>query len=188
MILRTLTLSFALALAAVTTPAGAETDGVSVEVIEQNDGTRTLVHEGVIDAPVPAVWAALATPEGWKLWGPKEAWLDFRLGGSIETSYNAGAKPGDAQNIRHRILAYVPEQMIALQVAKVPEGAFKEGLLDGMWSVYELEPVGDSQTRLRVIGIGYKSDPDSSQLLEFFKGGNTYSMQMLEQNIKAAGQ
>lgn len=186
--IRTLITASALLLAA---PATAQDETITAEVIEESDGTRTLVHEAVIHAPVADVWATLSTAEGWKHWGPKEAWFDFRPGGEIETSYNAGAKPGDGQNIKHRILAYVPERMIALQVAKVPDGAFKPGVLDGMWSVYELTPVfvadphnREDATELRIIGIGYKSDPDSSQMLEFFKTGNVYSIEVLKKVLE----
>ena len=185
--IRTFIVATALVFAA---PVWAQDDTATAEVIEESDGTRTLVHEAVIDAPVADVWATLSTAEGWKMWGPKEAWFDFRLGGEIETSYSAGAERGSPLNIKHRILAFVPERMIALEVAQVPEGAFKPGVLDGMWSVYELEPIiiADAHaqteaTRLRITGIGYKSDPDSSQMLEFFKGGNVYSIEMLKQAL-----
>lgn len=171
---------------AIAGPASAQQAEVSVEVVEQADGTRTLVHEAVIEAPVAQVWAALSTADGWKMWGPKAAWFDFRTGGTIETSYVEGAKPGDGQNIVHRILAFVPERMIALQVEKVPDGAFEPGALEDMWGVYELEPVGDDQTRLRISGVGYRSDETSSRILEFFKSGNVYSIQLLEKNLAAA--
>ncbi|GAA4044508.1 SRPBCC family protein [Parerythrobacter jejuensis] len=187
MTIRSIWAALVLAALSVASPIAAQGPDVLSRVVEETDGTRTLIHEATIDAPVDAVWATLSTADGWKAWGPREAWFDFRIGGSIETSYVAGAAPGDAQNIQHRILAYVPERMIALEVIKVPEGAFEPGVLDGMWGVYELEPLENGKTRLRILGLGYKSDETSSRILEFFKSGNAYSIRMLEQNLKQAG-
>ncbi|ABC64296.1 SRPBCC family protein [Erythrobacter litoralis] len=185
MTLKTLRQAVALAALVAAAPAAANEAAITSSVVAENDGTRTLIHDAVVEAPVADVWASLSTAKGWKAWGPKEAWFDFRIGGSIETSYSEGAQPGDAQNIRHRILAFVPERMIALGIEKVPDGAFEPGVLDGMWSVYELEPIDEDTTGLRIIGLGYKADEASSRMLEFFKSGNAYSIRMLERNLQA---
>lgn len=167
-------------------PVAADDSNISSEVIEQEDGTRTLVHDAVIDAPASAVWAALSTAEGWKMWGPKFAYFDLRLGGRIETGYHDNARLGDPQNIVHRIIAFVPERMIALQVAQAPKnGPVDIELIKQVWGVYELEPLGDNRTRLRISGVGYGSDEASSQILEFFKSGNVYSIEMLRRNLAA---
>lgn len=164
----------------------AETGPISAEIVEESDGTRTLIHEAVIEAPLKAVWSALSTEEGWKAWGPKFARFDLRQGGSIETGYHDGAKPGDAQNIRHRILAFVPERMIALKVEKVPEGGpVNLDTMSSMWGIYELESLGDNSTRLRISGLGYGPNEASSQMLEFFKTGNVYSIELLRKNLAA---
>ncbi len=49
---------------AVSAPVSAERGEVTIEVVEENDGTRTLVHEAVIDAPVAEVWKVLSTRRG----------------------------------------------------------------------------------------------------------------------------
>ncbi|NVE95746.1 SRPBCC family protein [Altererythrobacter lutimaris] len=160
---------------------------ITSEVIEENDGTRTLIHESVIDAPVADVWAALSTEEGWKMWGPSTAWFDLRLGGSIETSYYPDTIKGDPRNIVQRIIAFVPERMMALQVLQAPEGGpVSLETIKQTWGVYELDPISETQTRMRIIGLGYGGDEGSSRMLEFFKSGNVYSINLLKKNLADA--
>ena len=170
-------------------PLAAQESDISVEVIEENDGTRTLVHEVVVEAPVDRVWATLTTEEGWKMWGPKFAKFDLRLGGSIETGYHEGATPGDPMNIRHRILGFVPERMIVLKVEQAPaRGPVNIETLAPMWGVYELEPLGESSTRLRISGLGYGTSKAHEQMIEFFKHGNIYSIELLRENLAASAE
>ena len=180
------TLVLAVASLALASPSLAETDAVTAEIIEHEDGSRALVHEAVIDAPISAVWTTLSTAEGWKMWGPRAAWFDFRIGGTIETAYASGAERGGDQNIVHRILAYVPERMIALKLEKAPTGAFDPAVFEGTWGGYELEPLGTDRTKLRIIGAGYRSDEASTQMLEFFRTGNVYSINMLKKGLADA--
>ena len=157
---------------------------VHSNVIEESDGTRTLVHVAEVDAPIADVWATLTTPDGWKMWGPSFAVFDLRLGGSIETGYHEGAYAGDPQNIRHRILAIVPERLIALKVEQAPaRGPVNMDMLASMWGVYELEPLGVDRTRMTITGLGYGSDDASLRMLEFFKAGNAYSIELLKKNL-----
>lgn len=172
---------------ALATPGLAAAPDITAEVIEENDGTRTLVHEAVIDAPVGDVWATLSTEAGWKMWGPRFAHFDLRHGGSIETGYHEGADRGDPRNIIHRIIAFAPERMIALQVVQAPEGGPADpAAVKQVWGVYELEPLGENRTRLRISGVGYGSDEASTRILEFFKAGNVYSIELMKQNIASA--
>ena len=168
-------------------PIPALAQDITSEVIEENDGTRTLVHEAVIDAPVAEVWAALSTEAGWKMWGPRFAWFDLRFGGSIETGYHEDAVRGDPRNIVHRIIAFVPQRMMALQVIQAPEGGPADAeAVKRVWGVYELEPLGETQTRMRISGLGYGRDEASSRMLEFFKAGNAYSIELLRKNLASA--
>ena len=177
-----------LAIAALTlaAPLAAQDEPVTAAIIEHSDGSRSLVHEAVIDAPVERVWATLSTAQGWKMWGPQEAWFDFRIGGTIETSYVAGSGQGSDQNIIHRILGFVPERLIILQLEQAPAGGFDSSVFDGTWGVYELEPFGEDRTRLRITGAGYGDDEGSTQMLEFFKSGNVYSIEQLKAALEVA--
>ena len=78
----------------------------------------------------------------------------------------------------------MPQRLIALQVEKVPEGGPVDmETLARLWGVYELSPVEENRTKLRISGIGYGADEASSQMLEFFKSGNVYSIDLLRRNL-----
>lgn len=189
MIIRAVKPALAAVALALAIPALSQQSNVAVEVVEESDGTSTLIHEAVIDAPPGRVWATLSTVDGWKMWGPQFAQFDLRIGGSIETAYHADATAGDDRNIRHRILALVPERMIALKVEQVPAGGpVDPALLENIWAVYELEPLADGTTQLRISGLGYGNDDASQQLLGFFKSGNVYSIELLQKNLAAANE
>lgn len=176
----------ALAVASFAPGVSANAQDINSSITEEADGTRTLVHESIIDVPIAQLWESFTTVEGWKLWGPQEAWIDLRLGGTIESSYTAGAEPGDPTNIVHRILAMVPERMIATRLDRIPEGGpVPASVMQATWAVYEMEPVDDERTRLRITGLGYLPGEEFDRVIGFFESGNTYSIQLLQANIAA---
>jgi len=167
-------------------PAAANSDDVLSTVLDQSDGTRTLVHEVEIDAPIEWVWWTLSTEEGWKTWGPRFAYFDLRHGGSIETGYHEDSERNDPRNIKHRIIAFVPERMLVIQVEHAPEGGPVDvETIRDVWGVYELQEIGEERTRLRISGVGYGSDDASSQVLKFFESGNVYSINLMRRNLAA---
>lgn len=178
--------SAALALA-FSSPLVAASDDILATIVENEDGSRTLIHEAIIDAPVSRVWASFTTEDGWKNWGPKFARIDLRQGGSIESSYYADTAVGDPRNILHRIIAMVPERMIAMRLERVPEGGpVSEVVMVATWVVYELEPIGDAQTKLRILGLGYQQGEEFDRVIGFFHSGNAYSIELLKKNLAAS--
>jgi uncharacterized protein YndB with AHSA1/START domain len=159
---------------------------VALTVIEERDGTRTLVHSVIIRAPVDKVWAAFATAEGWRSWAVPFAQVDFRVGGIIETSYDPAAKTGAANNIQNKILAYVPGRMLAFQAVKAPQGFPGAAQLPSLWNVAELEMLKDNRTRVRLSSLGYGRDAGPELLFQFFKQGNAESLALLQKSLEQA--
>ena len=143
------------------------------------DGMRILRHELIVDAPRDDVWKAFTTSEGWISWAVPVAFIDFRLGGTIETSYNPEAKLGDPANIRHEIISYMPGEMISLRVMQTPpQFPFRE-LMDGMWAVFTFEDMGEDKTRIISSGAGYLEGEGYDTLYGFFESGNAVSLLQL---------
>lgn len=159
---------------------------VESEIITEPDGTRTLIHRTVIDAPPAKVWTAFSTEEGWKYWGVAFARMDVRNGGSIESGYVPDATAGDPRNITHRILAMVPERLMAIQVSKAPPEPIDPELFKSMWAVYELEPLPGERTQLTISGYGYGEGEQYDRMLSFFERGNAYSIKLMRTNLAAA--
>ena len=63
-----------------------------------------LVTEGMIQAPVDAVWAAFTTKEGQESWNVAHAEIDLRIGGVMRTHYDAAGRIGDPNTIENTIL------------------------------------------------------------------------------------
>ena len=79
------------------------------------------VTEGMIAAPVDAVWAALTTKEGQESWNVAHAEIDLKIGGKMRTHYDAAGRIGDPNTIENTILCFEPRRMLAIQVTNPPE-------------------------------------------------------------------
>lgn len=158
-------------------------DPITVSTSQALDGSLTLVHETVIDAPLAQVWEAIATAEGWRTWAVPVAWS--AAPDLIETSYTPTASPGDAATIRQRILASVPGRMIAFRTVKAPEGFPDFDVFSRTTGLFELEPVGERRTRLRFTGAGYPDTDAGRRLVGFFEQGNKVSLERLRARFAA---
>lgn len=154
---------------------------VSISEARAIDGTHVLSHEIVVSASVEDVWAAIASPEGWTSWAVPVAWSPEP--GVIETSYTATAQPGDPSTILQRILAAVPERLLVFRTLRAPAGFPNFETFARVTSIFELEPLGDSRTRVRLTGAGYADDEAGRQLLGFFREGNRISLERLRQRF-----
>lgn len=158
-------------------------DSIIVEQRRAPDGTLTLVHESVVDAPVAEVWEAIATAEGWRTWAVPVAWSSPEAPDELETSYDPAARPGDPQTIRHRVLARVPGRMIAFRTVKAPEGFPHFEIFGQTTGLFELEAVGADRTRVRVTGAGYPDSEAGRQLIGFFREGNRITLERLRRRF-----
>lgn len=84
------------------------------------DKQRVVRLEVEIPASISDVWSAFTTAEGLVSWMAPVAATDLKVGGIMEASYNPSAKIGDPANIKNRIISYVSESMLSLQVAQFP--------------------------------------------------------------------
>ena len=121
-------------------------------------GTRTQIHEIVIDAPIEAVWKAIADAEELTRWFVEEAWVEPGVGGSIAISW------GGDKSEPSRIEAWEPNQKLRLALAPLKMGKMKhEGT---MVNEYTLER-RDGRTLLRLVSSGI---PDSTDWDGFYNG------------------
>lgn len=141
------------------------------------DGTYLMTHDAVVEAPPAEVWAAISTVEGWKSWAVPVAWSSAP--DIIETSYSPSAAPGDASTIRQQILLRVPERLMVFRTVKAPAGFPDFDTYAKVVSAFELDPVGEGRTRVRLTGTGYPDTDAGKRLLGFFESGNKASLDAL---------
>lgn len=156
---------------------------VRSERLAESDGTLTLVHEAVVDAPPAGVWQVISTVEGWKTWAVPVAWSDPSDPDVFETSYDPAAQPGQPQTIRQRVLARIPGRMMAFRTIKAPAGFADFDHFKNTLSVIELAPEGEGKTRVRLTGVGYPDTEAGHRLLGFFEQGNAATLEMLRRRF-----
>lgn len=154
-------------------------DPVSVVVRTEADGSATMTHETVVDASAAAIWAAIASAEGWKSWAVPVAWTPAEDPDLLETSYSLDARPGGPGNIKQRFVARIPGRLLAFRTVQAPQGFPDFDTYAKVVSVIELTPVAEAKTRVRLTGTGYAGTDAGKRLLGFFRRGNSASLEML---------
>jgi uncharacterized protein YndB with AHSA1/START domain len=145
------------------------------------DGTRTMHLSIEVPAPAAEVWTALTTSEGWRGWAAPMAQVDFRLGGVIETSYNASAVPGAAGNIRNEIVAFVPHRMFAIRNVQAPlKTSFDVPTFQSLHTVVFVDAVDDRRSRVSFVQPGYRSGEPWDTVYKHFAWGNAWTLEQLK--------
>jgi uncharacterized protein YndB with AHSA1/START domain len=140
----------ALAIACWATPLFAA-DPVKIEDTSYRDadGHRVQQLKVVIDAPVKDVWDAFTTDTGFERWAVPVAHITLGNDGMMESSYLLTSKIGDPDNIKNRIVAYLPEKLLVIRNEHVPKGApFDPVLIATIRTVMLFEDLGDGRTRI----------------------------------------
>jgi uncharacterized protein YndB with AHSA1/START domain len=152
------------------------------------DGGHVLQHRIVIPASLDSIWWAFTTTEGVQSWAVPLAHVDFRLGGIWESSYQPGARIGDAGNIRNRFISFLPRRMISMQAIDAPPGFPHPDLLPELFTVMEFQPLGEAGVRVTVSGVGYRTGQEYDAIRSLFDQGNAWSLQQLHRRFtKGAG-
>jgi uncharacterized protein YndB with AHSA1/START domain len=147
-------------------------------------GDRTLCHSIVVEAPAAEVWRLWSTTEGLASWVAPVVAIDLRVGGDWEASYNPQARIGEAGNIRNRVVAFVPERLLVIQIADSPRGFAHEDLARELTTAIELEPIDAEHTRVRVSMLGFGETEGFEQLRQMFDAGNAYTLRKLAERIE----
>lgn len=147
--------------------------------------TTAIVAEAIIDAPTEAVWNAWATGGGLRSWLAPHAEIDLRVGGLMRTNYARQGSLGDSTTIENTILSLDPHRMLSIQVSQIPKGFPFPNAVQQMWTVMYFEPVGPDRTRVRVVGLGFRSDAESQRMRAFFDKGNAMTLQQLQRHFSA---
>jgi uncharacterized protein YndB with AHSA1/START domain len=142
-----------------------------------------IVHDGIVEAPLEAVWAAWATSDGLRSWLAPHAEIDLRVGGLMRTNYSAQGVLGDPQTIENTVLSFEPQRMISIKVAKSPTGFPFPNAIKQMWSVIYFEAAGATRTKVREVSLGFGTDEESQKMRAFFDQGNATTLKQLQRHF-----
>lgn len=143
-----------------------------------------IVSQVTIQAPVSRVWKAWATSDGLRGWLAPLASIEVKLEGLMRANYNPQGSLDDDGAIHNRILAFEPERMLAIKVAKTPKGFPFPTAVQSMWTVLHFLPQGADRTELRIVGLGFTDEPESKAMRDFFQKGNDYTAAQLKQYLE----
>lgn len=150
-------------------------------------GSRVLQLSIELNAPPRAVWDAFMDAPTVRRWSAALALIDLRQGGTMEESYDAGARAGDPENIRHEIIAYVPGQIAVFRNTNAPSALPGRELYKRVVSVLEVQDIGGGRSRLTLSQTGYAKGPEFDTLYAFFSEDNAELMESLKAALERPG-
>jgi uncharacterized protein YndB with AHSA1/START domain len=174
----------ALAGAARAEPSWRDFPGVSNTSFTEPSGDRSLQLAITVPATPHEVFQAFATSEGFSSWAVPVAKVDLRVGGLIESSYDARAKIGDPNNIKNAILGYVPDRLLIIRNVQAPAGFADPELFGKTVTMIEFQPVGPKATRVMLTNAGYGQGERWSTLFGHFEWGNAYTLEKLKERFE----
>lgn len=152
------------------------------------DGSRTLQESVVIDAPVAALWKAFVDPVEFRRWNAPVAFVDLRTGGTLEASYDPAKRQGDPDNIKQRIIAYLPERLIVFQNIQAPAALPGREAFQKVVAILEYQPLSPTRTRVTLSQAGWGADAASDGLYNFFRSGNAQLLAHMRAVYDAGGE
>jgi uncharacterized protein YndB with AHSA1/START domain len=148
------------------------------------DGDRVLQLSIVVAASPAQVWDAFTTAEGYRAWVAPVSAVDLRIGGDIESSYDPNAKIGGPDNIRNRIVAYVPQRLLSFRNVQAPKALPHRELFGEIVTTLEIEDLGAGRSRVSLTAVGYGQGEGFDVLYRHFEWGNAYSLNELKKRFE----
>jgi uncharacterized protein YndB with AHSA1/START domain len=159
----------------------AETPSKSPDVVDTSfvtpDGQNDLQQSVVIDAPVAVLWKSFVDPKEFARWNAPVAAIDMRVGGSLEATYNPKHAIGDPNNIKHRVITFLPERLIVFQNIQAPKELPNAEKFQRTVIIVQFEPLGPAKTEVTLSCTGFGADPGSQQIYRFFQEDNAEELE-----------
>ena len=158
--------------------------GVSNTSFTEPSGDRAIQLSIDVPAAVHDVYAAYTTTKGFSSWAVPVTQVELRVGGIMESSYDATAKIGDRNNIRNEIIAYVPERLVVIRNVHAPSTLPDAELFQRTVTVIEFAALDDHHTRVTMTNAGYGAGEGFARLYRNFEWGDAYSLAQLRQRFE----
>ncbi len=160
--------------------ATADFPNVRDDSYTEANGSRVLKLSIIIDAPASKIWKLLISSEGWQSWAVPVAWVDFGIGGMIETSYTATAVRGQPGNIKNSIVAYVPQQLLVLRNVQAPPKFEHAEEFGKTVTALNLRSISKNRSQVELDGVGFLAAPAFDTLLKKFRFGDSWTLEHLK--------
>jgi uncharacterized protein YndB with AHSA1/START domain len=151
------------------------------------DGTRFYEDSLVIRASPKQLWNAFTDANAYRRWAAPVSSVDFRIGGTIEASYDPDGHLGDPQNIKNEFIAYIPGRLLVFRNVQAPSRLPGREVYGDTIKTLEFTPLDATHTRVTVSGVGFGKGASSDQLYAFFSAGDGEMLTTLKRAMEASG-
>ena len=125
-------------------------------------------------------WKMVSTSEGVRAFIAPVTDVEMKYNGHYYTNYQPGSKIGDPGTIYNTVLAYIPQQMVAVHV-KLGKAIFPVAVADAdrLNAILEIKDLGDNRVRVSETMVGWQTGADWDKVYSFFQTGNAYVLGQL---------
>jgi uncharacterized protein YndB with AHSA1/START domain len=156
-----------------------------------HDGLDPLRLEALVPASLADVWRCWSTPEGAQTFFAPHVEIELALHGRLEVWWSPDAPPGQRGAEELRVLAFVPERMLAFEWSAPPQ--FARARAERTFVVVELEPLEGKGTRVVLHHVGFAEEarkrPELAaewrEVREYFQGAWPTVLAALEQRFRS---
>lgn len=185
------------------TPADRQIEGFFREGNAQLLEKMKAVYDSAPVAPAPApyeraltqsvefagdkacVWRQVSDEAAIRAQGIPFAHVELKNGGLMEEGFEPQPKPGET--IRHRILTYLPGDLMVLRNEQTGPGLPGADLYKQVVQVIDIAPTPTGALRVTLAHTGYGSGGDWDKLYSFFESHNPFFLQQVKATCELKG-
>lgn len=146
-------------------------------------GDKALQLSVEVPASAHDVFDAFATSDGFRSWAVPVANVELKVGGFMESSYEASAQLGNPGNIKNQIVAYVPDRLLVIRNVQAPPGFVNQELFARTVTVIEFVALAPNNTRVTLTNAGYGPGADFADVYRHFEWGDAYTLEELRKRF-----
>lgn len=136
------------------------------EMERNQDTSRAITGEVIVNAARSEAWEAFTTSEGATTFFAPEAHIELRLGGPYEIYFNPAADEGSRGSEGCEVLSYLPQRMLSFSWNAPPQ--FPEIRKQRTFVVVQLEDAGDRKTKVSLTHAGWGQGEQWDRVFAYF--------------------
>jgi uncharacterized protein YndB with AHSA1/START domain len=144
-----------------------------------------LHKQTVVAAPVPEVWTAFTTSEGAQTFFAPAARIRLEMGGPYELFFDPSAPEGERGSEGMRILAYLPQEMLAFEWNAPPKFPEIRDAGRRTFVVVQLRDAGGGRTRVRLHHLGWGDGGRWREVRDYFDKAWDHVLRSLVRRFQA---
>lgn len=131
---------------------------------------RVIRKEVKVNASIEKVWKAWTTSDGATTFFAPKARIELTLGGPYELYFDLQAPRGSQGSEGCRVLSFLPMEMLSFEWNSPPEfpEVRRQQTQKHAWVVVQFYPLEQSQTRVRLIHLGWREGEEWENVFQYF--------------------